>query len=134
MSVSIGVGPDDLVDASDSAVVVDALIGYGLRGRPRDPAETLIDLLNQRDGSIVSLDVPSGVDATTGETPGAAVVPDRTVTLALPKIGLADRTSPLYLADISVPHTVYDRLDIEYENPFGRNAWVELEQLPTVTR
>lgn len=75
---------------------------------------------------VVSLDVPSGIDATTGETLGSAVDPDRTVTLALPKTGLTDRAEPPVIADISVPQTVYDRLDIDYRSPFGPNDRVEL--------
>lgn len=128
MGVSIGVGLDAPAVTGDIDVVVDALIGYGLRGDVREPATTLIELVNQHRAPTVSLDVPSGLDATTGETLGVAVEPERTVTLALPKTGLAERDETMFLADISVPRTVYERLDISYENPFGRNAWVELLQ------
>jgi NAD(P)H-hydrate epimerase len=83
--------------------------------------------MNELSGPTVSLDVPSGIDATTGETMGEAVAPTRTVTLALPKTGLDARTGELYLADISIPRTVYDRLDIEYEPPFGDDDWVRLD-------
>ena len=64
-------------------VVVDALIGYSLRGSPRGRAAELIELSNEHAKRVLSLDVPSGLDATTGETPGAVVHPDRTLTLAL---------------------------------------------------
>lgn len=79
-------------------------------------------------GPTVSLDVPSGIDATTGEALGEVVAPDRTVTLALPKTGLDAPTGKLCLADISIPRTVYDRLNLEYEPPFGDDGWVRLEQ------
>jgi len=46
-------------------VVVDALIGYGLDGPIRDPARSLVEGMNRRGSRIVSLDVPSGIDATT---------------------------------------------------------------------
>lgn len=128
MAIPISVGPDALDADRRYTVLVDALIGYGLSGSVREPDRTLIESMNQHGGPIVSLDVPSGIDATTGETLGIAVGPDRTVTLALPKTGLTDRRSSLFLADISIPHTVYERLDIEYENPFGQGAWVELVQ------
>ncbi|MDZ7745839.1 MAG: NAD(P)H-hydrate epimerase [Halobacteriales archaeon] len=94
----------------------------------RPPATTFIDRMNDLSGPTISLDVPSGVDATTGESLGAAVVPDRTVTLALPKTGLDATTGSLYLADISIPSTVYDRLDIAYDRPFGDDDWIRLEQ------
>lgn len=124
MNVSISVGTDGLHRAPDATVPVDALSGYGLSGAVREPATSLIESMNRRDASIVSLDVPSGFDATNGETLGVAADSDRTVTLALPKTGLVDRAEPLFLADISVPRTVYERLDIEYVNPFGKTAWV----------
>jgi len=71
-----------------SQVVVDALIGYSLRGAPRGTVAELIDLCNQRAARVLSLDVPSGLDTTTGEAPGRIVRPERTLTLALPKTGL----------------------------------------------
>jgi NAD(P)H-hydrate epimerase len=75
---------------------------------------------------VVSLDVPSGMDATTGDAHGVRVHPDRTVTLALPKTGLDAAEGALYLADIGIPAAVYDRLDIDYESPFTDADWVEL--------
>ncbi|MEF8778610.1 MAG: NAD(P)H-hydrate epimerase [Natronomonas sp.] len=116
------------ISESDGAVVVDALVGYGLSGEIRSPARDYIDGMNRRSDPVVSLDVPSGVDATTGETLGSAVRPDRTVTLALPKTGLATISGELFLADIGIPETVYERLDIDYTNPFGERDWVELER------
>lgn len=111
-----------------SIVVVDALVGYGLRGEVRSPSNSYIESTNHLPGPTVSLDVPSGIDATTGETHGVAVRPDRTVTLALPKTGLDTVSGTLYLADIGIPDTVYDRLEIDYESPFGNRDWIELQQ------
>ena len=105
---------------------VDALVGYGLDGALRDPAQSLVEAMNRHASGVVSLDVPSGVDATTGETLGRAVQPNTTVTLALPKTGLGDCPGALVLADIGIPRVVYDRLDIEYDDPFGPEWWVEL--------
>jgi NAD(P)H-hydrate epimerase len=128
MNVSVTSGVESLADADERTTIVDALIGYGLSGYLRSPADEYINWMNGFSGSTVSLDVPSGIDATTGETLGEAVVPARTVTLALPKTGLDAPTGELYLADISIPRTVYDRLGIEYEPPFGDDDWVRLEQ------
>jgi NAD(P)H-hydrate epimerase len=93
-----------------SDVVIDAVIGYSLSGSPRGASLTLIDAMAEAD-SVVALDTPSGLDVTTGATPGAVVTADATVTLALPKVGM--RGSPhvgqLYLADISVPPFVTAR-------------------------
>lgn len=128
MGVQISTGTDGFGGRENVTVLVDALIGYGLGGSVREPARTLVGSMNRHGAPIVSLDVPSGIDATTGETRGVAIVPDRTVTLALPKPGLSDRDGSLFLADIGIPHTVFDRLDVEYENPFGLDDWVELER------
>ncbi|MCL7419056.1 MAG: NAD(P)H-hydrate epimerase, partial [Halalkalicoccus sp.] len=94
MGIATRVGAD-AVDADGTSVLVDALIGYGLDGAARGPAREVIVAMNRRDAPVLSLDVPSGIDATSGETSGEAVVPDRTLTLALPKTGLAGRDETL---------------------------------------
>ncbi|MFB6111736.1 MAG: NAD(P)H-hydrate epimerase [Halobacteriaceae archaeon] len=128
MDVSVTTDPERLTRGPETGVVVDALIGYGLDGEVRPPMRGLIEGVNARDESIVSLDVPSGLDATTGDVRGVAVSPTRTVTLALPKTGLEVGSGALYLLDISIPRTVYERLDIEYDRPFGEADWVELKR------
>jgi NAD(P)H-hydrate epimerase len=110
-----------------SQVVVDALIGYSLRGAPRGRAAELIDACNQHAARVLSLDVPSGFDATTGEAPGPVVRPERTLTLALPKTGLRRVPGELYVADIGIPPEVYRRLGVSFEPPFGKAYWARLE-------
>ena len=107
-------------------VVVDALIGYSLRGAVRGRVAELIDLCNQHAARVLSLDVPSGLDATTGETAGVVVRPERTLTLALPKTGLRDVPGELYLADIGIPPELYQRLGLSVDPPFGKRYWVRL--------
>ena len=102
-----------------SSVIVDALMGYGLRGAATGRAAELIDLCNLAAAKVVALDVPSGLDATTGEAHGPVVRADRTLTLALPKTGLRRLTGDLYLADIGIPPEVYRRLGLAYTPPFG---------------
>jgi len=128
MDVPTITDPEQLTHSESQRVIVDALIGYGLHGEVRPPASGMIDHLNELSEPVVSLDVPSGLDATTGETLGMAVTPTRTVTLALPKTGLESVAGALYLADISIPRSVYERLGIEYDRPFGQNDWVELKR------
>ncbi|MDH3733960.1 MAG: NAD(P)H-hydrate epimerase [Gemmatimonadota bacterium] len=96
----------------DFDLVVDAMIGYGLDGPPREDTSRLIGLANDLGPNVVSLDVPSGLDATTGETPGEAIRATATLTLALPKTGLAaagalDYVGELWVADIGVPPELY---------------------------
>ena len=63
---------------------------------------------------VVSLDVASGVDSTTGTAPGAYLRATTTMTLALPKTGLdADAVGVLWLADIGIPREVYRRVGVQ---------------------
>jgi NAD(P)H-hydrate epimerase len=109
-----------------SQIVVDALIGYGLRGAPRGRTAELIELCNQHAARVLSLDVPSGLDATTGEAPGPVVRPERTLTLALPKTGLQRVPGDLYLADIGIPPEVFQRLGVPFQPPFEEKYWIPL--------
>ncbi len=118
-------------------IVVDALIGYSLRGAPRGWAADLIELCNQHAARVLSLDVPSGLDATTGETPGLVVQPERTLTLALPKTGLANIPGDLYLADVGIPPEVYHRLGLAFDEAdalFGKRYSIRLETTPATPR
>ena len=70
-------------------VIVDALFGTGFRGEPRDEAAATIARINAAGVPVVSVDVPSGVDASTGEIAAAAVEAALTVTFHGRKLGLA---------------------------------------------
>jgi NAD(P)H-hydrate epimerase len=71
-----------------AGVVVDALLGTGFEGTPRDPVAGAIAALNAQSAAIVACDVPSGLDASTGEVDGEAVVADVTATFHGAKAGL----------------------------------------------
>ena len=111
-------------------LVIDALIGYSLRGAPRDRAADLIALCNAHAARVLALDVPSGLEATTGETPGLVIHAERTLTLALPKTGLLHTPGALYLADIGIPPEVYRRLGLVFASPFAAAYWVGLQASP----
>jgi NAD(P)H-hydrate epimerase len=111
-------------------LVVDALIGYSLRGAPRGRAADLIELCDEHDARMLSLDVPSGLDVTTGETPGLVVRAERTLTLALPKTGLRKAPGDLYVADIGIPPEVYLQLGLSFKPFFGNRHWLRLETVP----
>jgi len=111
------VGVDD-VSAVDASLIVDAVIGYSLDGSPGGVPLAMIEWAKSRDAPVVALDVPSGVDATTGLAPGAAVDAVATVTLALPKTGLdATSVGHLWLADIGIPPGIYQEVGIELTSP-----------------
>lgn len=98
-------------------LVIDAIIGYGLRGDPQGAAADLIRLANSSMAPILSLDVPSGLDLDRGDLGHPHIQATATMTLALPKSGLlADAVQAsvgqLYVADISVPPTLYEDLGL----------------------
>jgi len=77
---------EELVEDAD--VVVDALFGTGFHGEPRPEAAALVERMNGSGVPVAAVDVPSGVDASTGEVAGAAVRAELTVTMHAPKVGL----------------------------------------------
>ncbi len=74
-------------DTFDADILVDAIFGTGISGAPRGKALEMIELINTLPQPVLSVDIPSGVNGTTGEAPGAAVVADHTVTIGAPKFG-----------------------------------------------
>ena len=103
---------DDLDGLGTFDVVLDGVIGYSLTGAPRGSAASLIAGANRLARAVLSLDVPSGLDTTTGEVHDPVVHATATLTLALPKVGLRaaharDVVGELYLGDIGVPGSLY---------------------------
>ena len=79
---------DETAELDGYDVVVDALFGTGFHGTPRPGAADLIARIDAADAKVVSVDLPSGVDASTGEVAGAVVDADLTVTFHGRKVGL----------------------------------------------
>jgi ADP-dependent NAD(P)H-hydrate dehydratase / NAD(P)H-hydrate epimerase len=93
----------------EAEVVVDALFGTGFHGGPREEAARQIEAMNASGAPVVAVDIPSGVDASTGEIPGAAVDAAVTVTFHGLKVGheVAPgrfRRGEVVLADIGLEH------------------------------
>jgi NAD(P)H-hydrate epimerase len=126
MQAPIAVGTGAL---GATELFIDAILGYGQRGNPRGDAAALVAAT--ADSTVLSLDVPTGLELERGIIAEPAVRAAATLTLALPKEALrAGATRPLvgdlYLADISIPATVYDRLAIGYRSPFSGSPIVQL--------
>jgi NAD(P)H-hydrate epimerase len=108
---------------------IDAILGYSQRGDPRGDAAALVAAT--ANSTVLSLDVPTGVELERGIIGEPAVRATATLTLALPKEALRTGAAQplvgdLYLADISVPATVYDRVGIAYRSPFSGSPIVQL--------
>ncbi len=115
----LGVGVSEALEAPGvpaADLVVDAVIGYGLSGDPRGRAAELVTWAKDQEAPVLSLDVPSGLDATTGRVGDPCVRAAATLTLAMPKVGLRaalDVVGELYLADVSVPPRAYRAVGVE---------------------
>lgn len=112
-------------------LILDAIIGYSLRGAPYGEPARWIELANQREGPLISLDIPSGLDATRGVVEEPYLRAEATLTLALPKTGLMEPSSrpavgTLYLADIGVPPSLYRSLGLEVGPLFDSSAVIKL--------
>jgi ADP-dependent NAD(P)H-hydrate dehydratase / NAD(P)H-hydrate epimerase len=83
-------------------VVVDALFGTGFSGKPRDEAARFIEALNGLEAPILSVDVPSGVNASTGEVAGAVVKAQATVTFHGRKVGLVVAPGRFHAGEVEV--------------------------------
>jgi ADP-dependent NAD(P)H-hydrate dehydratase / NAD(P)H-hydrate epimerase len=99
--------PVEEAPLNDADVIIDALFGTGFHGEPREDAARRIEEINAAGAPVVSVDLPSGVDASTGEVAGACVVADLTVTFHGPKVGVEVapgrfHTGELVVADIGL--------------------------------
>jgi NAD(P)H-hydrate epimerase len=128
VAVEPGTGP-----LGTSELVLDGLLGYSQTGPPREVAARLIEGSAGR--RVLALDVPSGLELATGMLHIPHVVAEATLTLAAPKEGLrapgvAAAVGELYVADLSVPPSVFARLGLAPARPFGAATIVRLHPGP----
>jgi NAD(P)H-hydrate epimerase len=94
-------------ELSAGAMVVDAIFGIGLSSTPREPQATLLRIFGEAGLPVLAVDVPSGLDADTGQPLGLALRADVTATMACPKVGLRGPGEPyvgrLVVVDIGMP-------------------------------
>jgi len=91
---------------SNSEIVVDAILGTGVKGRLRQPILRALQVVNKSGGYKVAVDVPTGIDSDTGEVLGEAVRANLTVTLHALKIGFSkakEFCGEVTVADIGIP-------------------------------
>ena len=92
--------PFDADRLAGSAVIIDALLGTGFEGSPREPLAGAIQAINGSGAPVVACDVPSGVNAATGEVGGEAVRAVATATFHGPKIGLCVAPGKLHAGEV----------------------------------
>ncbi len=116
LNIPIHVIPSDVLGAPEVAktdLMVDALFGVGLKSDLREPYLRVVQTINRSGKRVVAVDVPSGLDADTGEVRGVAVRATVTATLGLPKKGLYEKEGPRYagqirIVDIGIPKEAYE--------------------------
>jgi len=96
-------------------LIIDALLGTGSRAAPRPPMDRIIEWINASPAPVLSIDVPSGLDAQTGRTPGACVRAEVTVALVGIKSGLLEFDAQpcvgeIVIGDIGAPRELCERL------------------------
>ncbi|MEM3185879.1 MAG: NAD(P)H-hydrate epimerase [Conexivisphaerales archaeon] len=90
----------------DSDIIIDGIFGTGIKGEIKEPYASIIKLINSSTASVISVDIPSGIDPDTGEDNGLFVRADITVTLHASKPGLSmrpDASGIIVVKDIGIP-------------------------------
>lgn len=125
----------DVVDVP--TLIVDALIGTGLASEVTGLYADVINWINGTEASVVSVDIPSGVDATNGQLHGPAVYADLTVTFAEAKVGhvlrpATDCAGDLIVVDIGIPIQLSEQHPASHflSMPKWRVLWSLIDRSP----
>jgi NAD(P)H-hydrate epimerase len=105
---------DEQKDLGDPDLIIDALFGTGFEGAPRPAASRLIEQINGAASDVVAVDIPSGVDASTGEVSGAVVDAWATVTFHGEKVGLVVTPGAFHAGEIDVADIGLEPVDTEH--------------------
>lgn len=114
--LSLGANFNNNLDFTGENILVDGLIGYGLKGELDEKSKKIITSVNDSAAITVSLDIPSGLNPDTGIPQPIAVMAEHTIVLAAEKEGLKakDYTGVLHTYDIGIPRKFYEELGIGY--------------------
>ncbi len=98
-------------------LIVDAIYGTGIKGTINGIAKDIIELINHSGKQVISVDVPSGINGDYGYNSDICIKADKTITFALPKIGLLEYPAVNYVGelkvvDISIPHSIIQAQNI----------------------
>jgi len=108
---------DNLPDELDCDYIVDAVFGTGFSGAPRGVTADLIEYMNRQPQRVIAVDIPSGLNADTGQHEGAVVQAAYTFTLAQPKYGLyispgRELAGSVVTVPIGIPEDVVSGFDL----------------------
>lgn len=100
------------------SIVIDALLGTGVKGDPRPPYDHLIEKINQAKGKVISVDIPSGVSGEGGEGSDVSVKADETYTFQAAKLSAflyptAENYGKMHVLDIGIPKIAFTELKIK---------------------
>ncbi|MFC1501200.1 NAD(P)H-hydrate epimerase [Elusimicrobiota bacterium] len=104
---------DKTIELNHFDIIIDGLLGTGITGEVTGNIRDAIEYINSSKKTVISIDIPSGVNADTGEILGIAVKADTTVTMAVAKTGLLSDSAKNYvgyleIADIGIPKELID--------------------------
>jgi len=124
--------PGAPIDFSTADLIVDGIFGFGLSAAPTGRAAELIEAANRAFALILAIDLPSGVDATTGFAHAPSIQAAVTLTLGLPKQGLLSgeghaRAGTVIVADIGIPTAAYAAVGIPGTLIFNSEEFVTLD-------
>lgn len=125
------------ISSSKNQIILDSMIGYGLKANPKGWIASLIKKINAIETTVLALDTPSGLDASTGKIHNPCIRASATMTLALPKTGLLRKEArevvgTLYLCDIGIPSILYKEIGLQVDPIFIEDDIIKLENFQEI--
>ncbi len=122
--MKLSLAPEDLREGD---MIVDGLLGTGASGALREPFKSWIESVNASGLPVVSLDIPSGLNADDGSVATCAIVADLTACMALPKYGMLVGAGPLHcgrvkIVDIGMPQRFIEEAKGLLETTFASDV------------
>ncbi|MEE8404205.1 MAG: NAD(P)H-hydrate dehydratase [candidate division Zixibacteria bacterium] len=110
----------DIEDIRNCSHIIDAVFGTGFKGRPRDLSAKIIEFINEQESAVISIDMPSGLNADNGNHQGAVIRADYTFALALPKYGLflspgSELAGVVDIVPIGIPDEVMKKQKLSHQ-------------------
>jgi NAD(P)H-hydrate epimerase len=120
------------ISSSNAQMILDTMIGYGLKANPKGWIASMIKKINSLKTMVLALDNPSGLDASTGKIHSPCIQASATMTLALPKAGILKKETrnvvgSLYLCDIGIPNVLYKEIGLEVDPIFIHDSIINLD-------